>query len=719
MRILTSMSWNAAKALMKRDLMAAVKSWGPYLTATISFLSSSLMLKTYLGGVGNNNILVASDPLNFPLYISLVVVSFYLAIISAVAISRERDQGTLEVLFYGPVSNTSYVFSKYLADMAIFLFLMGLLVPYFVFVSTLTNLVLSWGLVKGIVLSVFSASCIISFSLLVSTATSKMRNSVILIVALLGGFLSIQLAGGILARFNESSLTPMVQYLRVSINVMSKGIEWVTPFPPSTKVFRPFQPAMSSSISAAYFLHFSIHVFSGCLRRGAAQKRSSGMKHWISLVGIVLLLLFTSQDRVRADLPKYEEQLVYQLRSFNGKGYPETFIPRSEDTIYLLADTNNVISPRVTLVYFWPLAGKFVAAFKQLNEPIEGVLEIFNGQKEIRKIGRSEFVLFYPNGIMGETAQLLQGKDAYGIFKKHEKTLNDFYDKMNEYSTQMLLYRARLQEYAKELEKRKQRGEILNQEQVQAGIPRQPVKPDGPPFDLTGMLSDYVINLPAGNYRIRLRASDGTIVEGSEKKLVTFSRRRVGGVGYEIIPGNRWTKREYCNDPLEIIYGSGENTLYLRPFREDEYNELFYNKLLDPQNRGNPQRWIWVHTAPIENKVLTVHRKGTAPEHIKQTAYLVKQLPGARLGYEILPYTPEKYPDKQPAFESYHVEFSDGNGTGDQTIWLEDGEGRQIPGSVREMSIVKKAGVKWLYLASLFPLMVGLLIYVCRRKATG
>ena len=120
-------------------------------------------------------------------------------------------------------------------------------------------------------------------------------------------------------------------------------------------------------------------------------------------------------------MPKYEEQFVYHLRPFDGKGYPETFIPRSEDTIYLLADTPNVVSPRVTLVYFWPLAGKFVAAFKQLNEPLEGTLEIFSVQKKIREIGRSEFVLFYPNGIMGETAQLLQGKDAYAIFKNMKK----------------------------------------------------------------------------------------------------------------------------------------------------------------------------------------------------------------------------------------------------------------------------------------------------------
>jgi ABC-type transport system involved in multi-copper enzyme maturation permease subunit len=226
---------STVKALVKKDLSAAVKSWGPYVAAAVSFLASSLVLKNYLSGLGDNNILITSDPLNFPLYISLVVVSFYLAILSAVSISSEKDRGTLEVLFYGPVNNGSYLLSKYLADMTIFLFLIGLLIPYFIFASLLTNLALSWSLVKGIVLSVFSASCIISFSLLISTATSKMRNSVIWMVALLGAFLSIQLAGGILLRLNESALSLLVQYLRMTINVMNAGLEWVTPFAPLNK----------------------------------------------------------------------------------------------------------------------------------------------------------------------------------------------------------------------------------------------------------------------------------------------------------------------------------------------------------------------------------------------------------------------------------------------------------------------------------------------------
>ena len=107
------------------------------------------------------------------------------------------------------------------------------------------------------------------------------------------------------------------------------------------------------------------------------------MKRRLPSLGLALwLLLLILPGRVWADMPKYEEQFVYQLRLFDGNGYPETFIPRNEDTIYLLADINNVVSPRMTLVYFWPLTGKFVAAFKrapaamELHNPfIGGLLE--------------------------------------------------------------------------------------------------------------------------------------------------------------------------------------------------------------------------------------------------------------------------------------------------------------------------------------------------------
>jgi hypothetical protein len=468
-------------------------------------------------------------------------------------------------------------------------------------------------------------------------------------------------------------------------------------------------------ICTAVFFNFLCGI--GC---GTAQKGSFGMKQWLPSAGLALwLLLFILPGRVWAVTLKYEEQFVYQLRLFDGNGYPETFIPQSEDTIYLLADTNNVVSPRVTLVAYWPLSGKFVAAFKELNEYLEGSLEIFSGSKKIHEIGQVEYVFFYPKGITAGKGQLHVGKEAYALFKEHEATLNDFYNKMSEYSKQKLAYRTQLMAYVKQLEERKERGESINPQQVEEDTPREPIQPNRLPFDLTGMQSDHIINLAAGKYHIQFRAPDGTIVEGSEKKLVVFTRRRVGGVGYDIIPGNRWTKRESSNDTSQSIYGTGNNTIYLRAFMEDEYNDLYYKKLKDPQNSGNPQRWTWVHTIPLIDEVLNVQRNERTPERIKRTAYLVKQLPGARLGYEILPYTPEQFPDKQPAFEAFKVEFSANNHSGRQTIWLEGPEGRKLPKSVRKMIIVNKSGGNWLYLISTFPLIVGFLIFVRRRKTTA
>ena len=443
------------------------------------------------------------------------------------------------------------------------------------------------------------------------------------------------------------------------------------------------------------------------------------MKRWrVSLIFTIgLLLIFNGPTW--ADMPRYEEQFVYQLRLFDSNSYPETFIPPSEDTICLLADTNNIVSPRVTLVHFWPLSGRFVAAFKELDERIDGTMEIMKGQKVIRQVGQSEFVLFYPKGITGQKTELHVGEAAYAVFKKYEKPLNDFYHKMSDYNRQMLVYGSGLMKYAKEIEERRERGESLNPEQVEAEMPIKPVQPNRLPFDLTGIQSDYVINLAAGNYRIRLRAPDGTIVEGSEKRLVAFTRRREGGVGYEIIPGNRWTKRESSNDPAEIIYGSGSNKLYFRAFRETEYNEFYYQKLLDPQNQGNPQRWVWVHTRPLLENTLTVQRNDGDSQRIKQTEYLVKQHPGGRLGYEILPYSADRYPDQQPAFAAFKIDFPGGSDAGHQKIWLEDLQGRQIPLSARKMIMVNQTVGNWLYLLSAFPLLVGLLIYMRRHRATA
>jgi hypothetical protein len=57
-----------------------------------------------------------------------------------------------------------------------------------------------------------------------------------------------------------------------------------------------------------------------------------------------------------------------------------------------------------------------------------------------------------------------------------------------------------------------------------------------PPADLQ---EAFIVNLPRARYGIRLRNPDGTIMEGSEKRLVVDGPRRTGSTGYELIPSDK------------------------------------------------------------------------------------------------------------------------------------------------------------------------------------
>lgn len=225
-----SLSIYAVKALSKRDLYSTLRSWGIYIAVFLSFLASSFILKNYLDSIKEDDILISADPLNYPLFLSVVIISFYLAILSAISISREKDQGTLEVLFYGPVSCPAYILGKYLKDILTYLVTLVLFVAYFWGVSFLTNLGFSYGLVKILLTSIFSVSCIVSFGLFISSLTGKMRNSIIWLIGILILFLAIQVGQTILLGMPEESLSPVLTYLGNTLFVISRIVSWISPF---------------------------------------------------------------------------------------------------------------------------------------------------------------------------------------------------------------------------------------------------------------------------------------------------------------------------------------------------------------------------------------------------------------------------------------------------------------------------------------------------------
>ncbi|MGQ9746704.1 MAG: ABC transporter permease [Candidatus Caldatribacteriaceae bacterium] len=218
------------KTLLKRDFFYTLYNFGYYGVLFASFLVSSFFLKNFLDASREEDILVSAFPLNYPLYLTLIIISLYLVIVSAISISREREQGTLEVLFYGPVTPSYFLWSKYLKDLFLGILTLGFTAAYFYMVSVLTNLGFTTGLVRALFMGVFLISCVVSFGIFISSLTGRIRNSIITLIAALGAFLAIQLVYNMLLGMEKESLSPSMLYLRQATAYVFHGINWVSPF---------------------------------------------------------------------------------------------------------------------------------------------------------------------------------------------------------------------------------------------------------------------------------------------------------------------------------------------------------------------------------------------------------------------------------------------------------------------------------------------------------
>ena len=54
---------------------------------------------------------------------------------------------------------------------------------------------------------------------------------------------------------------------------------------------------------------------------------------------------------VHADIPDLQEQVIYSVHPFDGRNYlATTFIREADETLYLLADTDNFLTVKKSLV---------------------------------------------------------------------------------------------------------------------------------------------------------------------------------------------------------------------------------------------------------------------------------------------------------------------------------------------------------------------------------
>jgi ABC-type transport system involved in multi-copper enzyme maturation permease subunit len=236
----------AINAMARRELRSTLFGYGIYVAIALGMVVASFLLYNYVGSIQENGVLVmpssitqtryygaypsAPEPMQVPLKWAVYIGAIYITLSASMAISRERDNGTLEVLFYGPVDSISFIIAKFVEQILAFAVILLFYVLYFVLMSQISNFALSSGFGKMLLLSLLLAGCMAAFGIFLSSFSRKVRTSVILFLVFTIIFLTVPVVHEILMTIPDDEAKGAISIARQTTSYLNAVITWVSPF---------------------------------------------------------------------------------------------------------------------------------------------------------------------------------------------------------------------------------------------------------------------------------------------------------------------------------------------------------------------------------------------------------------------------------------------------------------------------------------------------------
>jgi hypothetical protein len=431
------------------------------------------------------------------------------------------------------------------------------------------------------------------------------------------------------------------------------------------------------------------------------------------------LLLLVCSVMLFADVPVREEQFIYSILAFNGKDYAGTFARQEADTIYLVADVDNFITVRNVFVYFWPITQDWKTDTSTLNIPFEGTLELSGREAEPERLGMTPYTYYNIRGEYELNWKVAKEAEADAAWQHYQGLMDAYWQSISQYYEKRAMYEAMLNQLTITITKMRDEGKDVTslietlQELKAPPEPQYPTEYIVPPVPIQNA---FILNLPVGEYRIRFYSEDGQILEGSERKIVAFEKRRAEAIGLEVIPGDKWTRPVESKTPSSVLYIDGSTDLYLRPFFQQEYNDLFYEKMRKNDAKGNPNLMKWVRIQQVPRARVEVTRPSSESQMVLEEPFYVEQVKGAALGYQIVPFDPQgKHKDREPSLQAFHVPVSK-----DQRVIrlrVQDKDGQYLSSSERQIRVItpSRIGIVSLILAAV-PLIVMIIVMTRRSR---
>jgi len=222
--------WSVAGVIASREAKTAMRGIGGYIALTLALVAATWVLLIDVRALEAGGLLVLADPFRSPLAVAMLVLALFLAVSAAVSAARDRESGTLEVLFYGPVDEIAYVLGKVGGLLVAYLAALPLLLASLTLLALTTGFALTPAILVSLVLSIVPAAEIVGFGVLLSVGTSRVRTAVLLLVGVTAVLLGVTVAYGMVLLVPISDPSSPVLSLRDALAALDAGVRWISPF---------------------------------------------------------------------------------------------------------------------------------------------------------------------------------------------------------------------------------------------------------------------------------------------------------------------------------------------------------------------------------------------------------------------------------------------------------------------------------------------------------
>ncbi len=223
--------------LARRELRTTLRSSSTYVALAIAFGLAGWMLSNDVDLVRSNGLMVHAAPFRAPLLAAILVLCFFMALSAVLSVARDRDRGTLEVLFYGPVDETSYLAGKLVGLLGAYVTIIPMLLAGLVVLSLLTGFALGLNLFVALALSMIPAAGIVTVGLLLSAAAKRVRSSLFFFIATVGLFVGVGVSYSFVSRIPIDDPASPIVPLRDALATLEGLLARLSPFTYLEQVF--------------------------------------------------------------------------------------------------------------------------------------------------------------------------------------------------------------------------------------------------------------------------------------------------------------------------------------------------------------------------------------------------------------------------------------------------------------------------------------------------